>query len=313
MTVRSHPQRAMLPAAGPALNRRTLLGVGALLGASAASGAQEPSLQAATSAAVSGYAPVDGLRVYYEIHGGTLEPGTAPFVLLHGGMMTIETAFADDLLPRLARLRPVIAIEQQGHGHTADRDAPADLGRMVEDTAGVLAHLGVRQANLVGHSMGGMIATGVAIRHPEVVRSVCAISAGYQLEGFLPELVVMQRDTKHQPSAELIPLLPTEADFAAWRAAYDRSAPDPAAFDRVLAKLNRMLAEWKGWTPDELRAIRAPFMLAIGDNDFIRIEHAAEMVRLIPGAQLAILPGTTHMNIIQRGAWLEPMIQARLA
>jgi pimeloyl-ACP methyl ester carboxylesterase len=80
----------------------------------------------------------------------------------------------------------------------------------------------------------------------------------------------------------------------------------------VLAKLNKMLAEWKGWTQAQLRAVRAPVLLVIGDNDFVRIEHAAEMARLIPSAQLAVLPGTTHMSILQRGAWLSPLIEARL-
>lgn len=294
--------------------RRLILGAGVLLAAGLGRSDKGFAVEAKRSSATSGYATVDGLRVYYEVHGGRLDGGKTPIVLLHGGMMAIETAFAEDLLPRFARTRPVIAIELQGHGHTGDRDGPITVDQMVEDAAGVLAHLKVKQADLFGHSLGGMISMGMAIRHPGVVRSAIALSSTYTLEGMLPELVKMQRDDPtHQPSAELVPLLPTEADFAAWRAHYERNAPDPSAFDRVLAKLNKMLAEWKGWTPAELRAVRVPVLLAIGDNDFVRIEHAAEMARLIPGAQLAVLPGTTHMNIIKRGAWLEPLINARLA
>jgi pimeloyl-ACP methyl ester carboxylesterase len=227
--------------------------------------------------------------------------------------MTIETAFPPDLIPRFTKTRPVIAIEQQAHGHTGDRKGPATIDRMVEDTSGVLARLGVKQADLLGHSLGGIIATGMAIRHPDQVRSVTALSSFYVLEGMLPELVRMQRNPAVEPSAALIPLLPTEADFAAWRASYERSNPDPKSFDRSLAKLNAMLAQWPGWSEAELRGIRAPFLVAIGDNDFVRIEHAAAMKRLIPGAQLAVLPGTTHMNSITRVGWLEPMIEARLA
>jgi pimeloyl-ACP methyl ester carboxylesterase len=260
----------------------------------------------------SGYATIDGLRVYYELYGGPPNAGKTPMVLLHGGVMSIETAFADDFIPRFARTRPVIAIEQQGHGHTGDRDGPVELGQMVEDTAGVLKHLGVGQAHLFGHSLGGMIAMGVAIRHPSVVRSVTAVGSTYNLEGMLPELVKLQRNPTHQPSPELTLLLPTEADFAAWRASFERSAPDPAAFDHILEKLNTMLTAWEGWTQDELRSVRAPVLVAIGDNDFTRIEHAAEMARLIPDAQLAVLPGTTHLSILQRGAWLEPMVEARI-
>ena len=299
----------------PRIDRRGLLvSVGAVLAAGVlgADRAVAARSQATAETASSGYADVDGLRVYYELHGGRPDGATTPVVLLHGGMMAIETAFANRLLPRLARSRPVIAIEQQGHGHTADRDGPARIDRMVDDTAGVLGWLGVRQAHFFGHSMGGMIATGMAIRHPGLVRTATAVSAMYNLEGMLPELVRMQRNPAHQPSAEIIPLLPTEADFNAWRAHYQRTAPDPAAFERVLGKLNAMLAVWPGWTEAELGSIRAPTLLAIGDNDFTRIEHAAEMSRLIPGAQLAVLPGTTHMNIIERGAWLEPMFEARI-
>jgi pimeloyl-ACP methyl ester carboxylesterase len=258
------------------------------------------------------YATVDGLAVYYEVHGEALSSGKTPIVLLHGGVMTIETAFADDFIPRLGRARPVIAVEQQGHGHTADRDTLPEIDRMADDTAGVLAHLGVERAHLLGHSLGALISIGMAIRHPGAVQSVTALSGFANLDGMVPELAQLQRDPTHQPSPELIPLLPTEADFAAWQASYQRHAPDPTAFERVLAKTNTMLSNWAGWTEAELRAIRAPVLLAIGDNDFTRIEHAAEMARLIPDAQLAVLPGTTHMSILGRGAWLEPMIEARI-
>jgi pimeloyl-ACP methyl ester carboxylesterase len=266
-----------------------------------------------SAAATSGYASVDGLAVYYELHGEALSSGKAPIVLLHGGGMPIESAFAEDLIPRFARSRPVIAIEQQGHGHTADRDTLPEIDRMVDDTAGVLAHLGIARAHLLGHSLGGIIAVGLAIHHPDVVQSATTLGTFANLDGMLPELVQMHRDPAHQPSAELIPLLPTEADFAAWRASFERHNPDPAAFEEAFAKLNQVLSAWEGWTEAQLRAIRAPFLVAIGDNDFTRIEHAAEMARQIPDAWLAILPGTTHMSIIGRGAWLEPMIEERIA
>jgi pimeloyl-ACP methyl ester carboxylesterase len=302
------------------VTRRLTLGGGALLAVGLAG--QHRGWTMATDSG-SGYATIDGLRVYYEWHGGTPDGGRilprkagegarVPIVLLHGGALTIETAFPPDLIPRFARSRPVIAIEQQGHGHTGDRPGPMTIDRMVEDTAGVLAHLGVRQADLCGHSLGGMIATGLAIRHPDVVRSLTTLAAPYQLEGFLPELVRIQRDPTLTPAPSLVPLLPTEADFAAWRASFERSAPDPTAYDAILAKLNTMLATWPGWTEAELRTIRAPALIAIGDNDYVRIEHAAEMARLIPDARLAVLPGTTHLGIVKRGAWLEPMIEARL-
>jgi pimeloyl-ACP methyl ester carboxylesterase len=196
------------------VTRRLALGGGALLAAGLAG--QHRGWTMGTDNG-SGYATIENLRVYYEWHGGTpdggkilpreagegdreaVERARVPIVLLHGGAVTIEIAFAPDLIPRFARTRPVIAIEQQGHGHTGDRPGPMTIDRMVEDTAGVLAHLGVRQADLFGHSLGGIIATGLAIRHQGVVRSLTTLAAPYQLEGFLPDLVRIQRDPTLTP------------------------------------------------------------------------------------------------------------------
>jgi pimeloyl-ACP methyl ester carboxylesterase len=312
---------------GGGVTRRLLLGGWAMLAVGLAG--QHRGWTMGTDSG-SGYATIDGLRVYYEWHGGTpdggrllpreagegdraaVEGARVPIVLLHGGALTIETAFPPDLIPRFARARPVIAIEEQGHGHTGDRPGPMTIDRMVADTAGVLAHLGVPQADVFGHSLGGIIATGLAIRHSSVVRSLTTLAAPYQLEGFLTELVRIQRDPTLTPASSLVPLLPTEADFAVWRASFKRSAPEPTAYDAILVKLNTMLATWPGWTEAELRGIGAPALIAIGDNDYVRIEHAGEMARLIPDARLAVLPGTTHFGIVKRGAWLEPMMAARL-
>ncbi len=295
------------------LDRRRLLGAGAILAASAATATRGVAKDAPGASDSHGYVNVSGLRVYYEVHGGPLAAGVDPLVLLHGGAMTIETAFPPDLISNLSNTRPVIAIEQQAHGHTGDRKGPITLNRMVDDTSGVLKQLGVKRADFLGHSLGGLIATGMAIRHPEQVRGVTTLSAFYVLNGMLPELVRMQRGGAEPPSAQLAPLLPTEGDFAAWRASYERSNPDPKAFDRSLARLNSMLALWPGWSETEMRSIRAPFLVVIGDNDFVRIEHAATMKRLIPGAQLAVLPGVTHMDSIKHVDWWGPMMDARLA
>ncbi len=290
-----------------AVDRRRVLGGAALVAAGlSASGESWPKQGNKRN----GLAHIDGVGVYYEIT-GDLDRSTVPLVLLHGGALTIELAFTPQLIERFARHQPVIAIEQQGHGHTADRPGmPMTLDQMIRDTAAVLAHLKVRQANLFGHSLGGMIATGMAIRHPDVVRNVTTLGAPYQLEGFRADIVRIQRDATATPSPELVKLLPTEFDFAAWRAGFERSAPDPQAFDSVLERLNNMLTNWTGWSHEELKAIRAPTLVAIGDNDYVRIEHAAEVARLIPNARLAVLPGTTHFGIVKRDAWLEPMMQA---
>jgi pimeloyl-ACP methyl ester carboxylesterase len=261
----------------------------------------------------SGRVMSDGLGVYHEVHGGPLI-GRTPMVLVAGGLMPIEIAFAPDLLPRIAKHRPVIAIEPQGHGHTADRSVAPSMEQMVEDVRVVLDHLDVQRAHLLGHSLGGMILTGLAIRHPERAASLVPVSAPYTFDGMLEELVVLQRDPTHVPSAQLMPLLPTKADFASWKAVYERVNPDPQSFDRVVEKLNVMLAGWPGWRPEEVETITAPTLVALGDNDFMRVDFAAQMARLIPHAQLAVLPDTTHMDIcLKRGAWLEPMVEANIA
>ena len=140
------------------------------------------------------------------------------------------------------------------------------------------------------------------------------MSAPYTFDGFLAELVVLQRDPTHAPSAELIPLLPTEADFASWRAVYERVNPQPKTFDAVVEKLNAMLAAWPGWIPAQVTTIKAPTLVVSGDNDFMRIDFADQMAKLIPHARLAVLPDTTHMNILKtRSAWLEPFVEANIA
>jgi pimeloyl-ACP methyl ester carboxylesterase len=289
-------------------NRRLVLGAGAL-----AASASRSDRGFAMQKFESGRVMSDGLGVYYEVHGGPLA-GRTPMVLVAGGLMPIEIAFAPDLLPRFAKHRPAIAFEPQGHGHTADRPGASSMEQMAEDVRAVLDHLKVGKAHLLGHSLGGMILTGLAIRNPDRVARLVPVSAPYTFDGMQEELVVLQRDPTHVPSPQLIPLLPTEADFASWKAVYERVNPDPRSFDEVVEKLNVMLGNWPGWPPEEVKTIKAPTLVALGDNDFMRVDFAAQMARLIPRAQLAVLPDTTHMDIcLKRGAWLEPMVQANIA
>lgn len=262
----------------------------------------------------SGYAALDGLDVYYELHGGPLTGDVIPMVMIAGGLQTIETGLSRTVIPRFAAARPVIAIEPQCHGHTGDReDAPVSLDRMADDVAGVLAHLGVAQAHLVGFSLGGMICTAAAMRHPEIAASLSALAVSYSLDGYQPELAKLQRDPTHVPSPELTALLPTEADFQSWQESYARANADPDSFMASVERVNAMLTSWEGWSAAELGAITAPTLLVIGDNDFVRIEHAAEMKAMIPGAWLAVLPHSTHMRLLDRIDWLAPMIEERIA
>src|SRR5918995_3173839 len=131
-----------------------------------------------------GYAPVNGLEMYYEIHGTG-----QPLVVLHGAYMTID--YMGEVVPGLAKTRQVIAVELQAHGRTADVDRPLSYEQMADDVAALLHHLGIEQADVFGFSMGGAAALQVAIRHPEVVRKLVLASASYTSDGAHPELIEM--------------------------------------------------------------------------------------------------------------------------
>jgi pimeloyl-ACP methyl ester carboxylesterase len=249
------------------------------------------------------YATVNGLQMYYEIHGKG-----RPLVLLHGAFSNIETDFGK-LLPVLAKKRQVIAIEQQAHGHTADIDRPLTYEQMADNTAELLRRLEVKNADFLGYSMGGGIATYIAIRHPDLVgKFVFAGGAGHGPEGFYPE--VLEGEEKMKPE-----------DFAGtpWLEAYQRIAPNPRDWPRLVDKIRALDLNWRGLRPAEIQLIKAPALLIIGDADVVRPEHVVEMFRLLgggvagdlvglPRSQLAVLPGTTHVTLIERTDWLLSMV-----
>jgi pimeloyl-ACP methyl ester carboxylesterase len=253
------------------------------------------------------YATVNGLQMYYEIHGKG-----PPLVLLHGAFSNIETDFAE-LLPALAKKRQVIAIEQQAHGHTADINRPLTYEQMADNTAALLRRLDVKNADFLGYSMGGGIATYIAIRHPDLVRKfVFAGGAGHGPEGFYPE--VLEGEEKMKPE-----------DFAGtpWLDAYKRIAPNPRDWPKLVDKIRALDLNWRGLRPEEIQVIKAPALLIIGDADVVRPEHVVQMFRLLgggvagdlvglPRSQLAVLPGTTHVTLIERTDWLLSMVTAFL-
>jgi pimeloyl-ACP methyl ester carboxylesterase len=254
-----------------------------------------------------GYAPVNGLELYYEVHGVG-----RPLVVLHGAYMTIEAMGA--VVPGLAESRQVIAVELQGHGRTADvGDRPLTYEQMADDVAALLRHLGIEEADVFGYSMGGSVALQVAVRHPEVVRKLVVASASYTSDGMHPELL------------EMIPTITPEA-FAGSpiEEAYLRTAPNPDDLRTLVAKLKRLDMEPFAWPPEDIRGIAAPTLLIVGDSDAIRLEHAVELFRLLgggvigdlaglPKSQLAVLPGTTHFvppgsAVLDRTDWLLSLI-----
>jgi pimeloyl-ACP methyl ester carboxylesterase len=254
---------------------------------------------------------VDGHTIYHEVHGDLDAPAT-PVLLLHGGMMTIDLTFAE-LIPRLSETCAVIAVEQQGHGRTGDRETPISLASMRADTLGVLDHLGVERVHVVGFSMGGMLGLDLAVYAPERVASLTAISASQNFDAMLPEIRQMNVDPAYRPSPEVAALMPSEDDFAARHAAFSENNPSgPDAFGTVMEKLQAFITGDWGWSDEELAGIAAPVLLVAGDRDFMPAEHVAAMAATIPDARLAILPDTTHLDIMTRTDLLLPMIAARI-
>ena len=246
----------------------------------------------------SGYAPVNGLRMYYETHG---HGGTGrPLVLLHGGLQTIELSFGA-LLGQLAAGRQVIATELQGHGRTADIDRDLDPGLLAGDVAALLDHLGVGQADVLGFSLGGTVAVQLALDHPDLVGRLIPVSVSFASDGFHQEITDPAR---YATSTRM----PTEEDFGQMREAYTGVAPDPGHFDVFWARVGQAANGFKGWTPGELGAITAPTLLVFGDHDFVRLEHAVQVHALIPGAQLAVLPGATHVGVLRRADLIVPLV-----
>ncbi|WP_305970541.1 MULTISPECIES: alpha/beta fold hydrolase [unclassified Mameliella] len=249
------------------------------------------------------------LGIYYQVH-GDLGSGMVPFLVLHGGMGTIEGDFGA-LLPGLAARRPVIGVEQQGHGRTGGRDMPVTLAAMRTDTLAVLDALDIERVHAVGFSMGGMLALDLALAAPERLATLTAISVSQNLDGMHPAIADMNRNPQATPSPEALELVPSEEDFARMQAGFAHNPDGPEQFQRTFAQLQAfMVTDW-GWSDEELATLAVPTLLALGDSDFTPVGHGARMATL-SGAQLAVLPDTTHFSIMSRPEWLLPLIEHRI-
>ena len=246
-----------------------------------------------------GYVDVNDVHMYYEVYGEG-----SPLVLLHGGMMTIDLDFAA-LLPALVARHTVIGVELQGHGRTADSGRPITPAALASDVVGLLDHLGIDRAHVLGHSLGGAVALELAVSHPDRVRSVVPMSIVVRPDGQHEELA---DPSKHATSTRM----PTAQDFADMTDAYKRLSPHPDHFDDFLAMLSGVASQLEGWSDEQLAGVTAPTLLMIGDRDFTTVEHGAVMLELIPGSQLAVLPGTTHMTITRRADLVLPILTAFL-
>jgi pimeloyl-ACP methyl ester carboxylesterase len=251
-----------------------------------------------------GYAPVNGLKMYYEVHGsGSGEP----LVLLHGSFMTISNNWSG-WIGEFSKTRKVIVVEMQGHGRTADIDRDFSYENLADDIAAMLDYLKIKQADLLGYSMGGGVAMQVAIRHPEKVRKVVTISAVFRHDGWVKEAL----DVFPQLRADAFRGSPIEIE-------YKKLSPTPNEFPNFVKRVIAMDLEPYDFGADKLRATNAPFLFIHGDADGVRLDHISELFRLkgdeIFGdmrprseSRLAVLPDTTHITLMEKGNVIIPMV-----
>jgi pimeloyl-ACP methyl ester carboxylesterase len=249
-----------------------------------------------------GYAPVNGLKMYYEIHGSG-----EPLVLLHGSFVTIPSNWTG-WIDEFAKTRKVIVVEMQGHGRTADINRDFSYENLADDIAAMLDYLEIKQADLLGYSMGGGVAMLVAIRHPEKVRKVVSVSAVFRHDGWVKEAL----DAFPQLTADSFKGSPIESE-------YKKLSPTPDAFAAFVKRVIAMDLKPYDFGADRLRATNAPFLFIHGDADGVRLDHIAEMFRLkgdeIMGdmrprsqSRLAVLPDTTHITLMEKSDAIIPIV-----
>src|SRR6516165_721107 len=249
-----------------------------------------------------GYAEVNGVKMYYEVHGSG-----EPVVLLHGAFMTITNNWAG-WIGELAKTRKVIAVEMQGHGRTADIDREFSDEHLADDVAALLDYLKIPRADLIGYSMGGGVAMQCAIRHPDKVRKVVVISSMFRRDGMVKEAL----DAFPKLTADAFKGSPIEVE-------YKKLSPTPDEFPNFVKRILSTASKGHDFGADKLKATTTPMFFIHGDADGVRLEHIAEMFRLKGGeihgdmqprsaSRLAILPNTTHVTLMQRMAVIVPMV-----
>ncbi|OLC82111.1 MAG: alpha/beta hydrolase [Acidobacteria bacterium 13_1_40CM_4_65_8] len=241
------------------------------------------------------YADVNGIKLYYEIHGAG-----APLILLHGGLGAISM-FGPNL-PALAEGRQVIAVDLQGHGRTADIDRPLSPELMADDIAALIKHLKLERPDLMGFSLGGGVALLTAIKHPELVGRLVVVSTPIRRDAFYPDILAQQKQVTAE-AAEAMKQTPMYQLYAS-------IAPRPEDWPRLLAKIGEGMAKDFDFSK-EVAKIKATTLVVAGDADIFPPAHAVEVFGLLgggkgdpgwdgsgrPKSQLAILPGVTHYTM----------------
>lgn len=228
------------------------------------------------SSAFADYAPVNGIKMYYEVHG---KKDGVPLVLLHGGGSTIDVTWSK-VLPIFAKTHRVIAIEEQGHGRTSDRDAPVSFETSADDVITLLERLKIDRADIFGFSNGATVAMNVAIKRPTLVRKLIFASTMTKKSGaydWFWDFMMNKANFENMPK----PL----------KDAFLKVNPDPS---KLLSMHNKDLARmrnWKDMDDKEISKIKASTLILIGDKDLVKPEHAVELTHLIPESRLLIVPG----------------------
>jgi pimeloyl-ACP methyl ester carboxylesterase len=249
-----------------------------------------------------GYAPVNGLKMYYEVHGSG-----KPVVLLHGAFMTITNNW-DGWIGELSKTRKVIAVEMQGHGRTADIPRDFTPENLADDVAALLNYLKIPRTDLIGYSMGGEVAMQCAIRHPDKVRKAVIISSTFRSDGMVDGAL----ESISKLTADAFKGSPIEIE-------YQKLSPTPDDFPRFVKRIVATASKRYDFGADQLKATKAPMFFIHGDADGVRLAHVAEMFRLKGGethgdmgprsaSRLAILPDTTHVTLMQRIPIIVPMV-----
>ncbi|MBO9695465.1 MAG: alpha/beta fold hydrolase [Sphingopyxis sp.] len=295
-------RRSPLPALASAFATIAVAATLAALPQPAAAEAPAPKPAAGQSGSTprNGEVDVAGAAIHYQVY-GDLKSGRTPLVVLHGAFMSADAM--KPLIDPLAATRPVIAVDARGHGRSGGVDGPLSYDRMADDTAAVLDSLGVRQADVLGYSMGGSTAVALAVKHPDRIGKQVILSATSRLDGWYPE--VLAGISKLTP--EIFAGSPIDTE-------YKRLSPAPQKFPVLVANIKSLDATPFGWSDAAVRAIPGRTMVIIGDADGVTLDHAIQLFKLrgggdvaaatqgfltsAPKARLAILPATSHIGIM---------------
>ena len=245
---------------------------------------------------------IDGMQMYYEVSGAG-----EPLIVLHGAYMNIPSM--GEIVPRLAETHRIYALEFQGHGRTTDIDRPITYQNLADDVAAFMDSVGLESADVFGYSVGAIVGLQLAIRHPERIRKLVALSGAYDVRGWQPAF----RDFLPSYTPEMMLGSPFEAEYRAL-------APNPDGFLELARKLVALEHEPMAWEA-EVDALTLPVLIITGDADVATLEHSVAMFRLLgggvmgdmgqplPASRLAVLPGSSHTSLITQVEVLHAFIE----